>query len=340
MTSKELVYSTLEGTNKSGRAPRHLWVLPWATNNYPEQLEQMNKEFEWDMCYSPIPTYEKPLPAKGNAHEVGEFIDNWGCVFTNIHRGVIGEVKDPIVKGEEWEDVDNIHIPEEELLFDIEEVNELCKPLKDKFIVSACYPRPFEQLQFIRGTAELFMDLMDMPEKMTDFIAKMHDFYCRLVTKWAKTDIDAIKFQDDWGSQIDLLISPEIWRSVFKPMYQDYIDIAHAHGKKILMHSDGNTLRILPELIEMGLDGINTQIFCIGIEQLEQFKGKITFWGEIDRQNIIPYGTTKEVDEAVKLVHNTLWQDGYCIAQVEFGPGAKPENISQVFKSWDECTNK
>lgn len=119
-------------------------------------------------------------------------------------------------------------------------------------------------------------------------------------------------------------------------MYRDYIDIAHAHGKKIFMHSDGNTLRILPRLIDLGLDAINTQIFCIGVGKLAPFRGKITFWGEIDRQRLLPQGTLQEIDEAVQSVYATLWQDGGAIAQCEFGAGANPENVYRVFQRWSE----
>ena len=102
------------------------------------------------------------------------------------------------------------------------------------------------------------------------------------------------------------------------------------------MHSDGNTIDIYPHLIELGLDAFNSQIFCIGVDKLEQFAGKITFWGELDRQWILPYGTTQDVREGVKKTYKTLWRNGGCIAQCEFGPGAKPENILECFKTWDE----
>ena len=70
-----------------------------------------------------------------------------------------------------------------------------------------------------------------------------------------------LMFMDDWGAQNDLLISPVRWRKLFKPLYKDYIDIVHHHDKKAFMHSDGNILRVLPDLIELGLDAINSQIF-------------------------------------------------------------------------------
>ena len=140
---------------------------------------------------------------------------------------------------------------------------------------------------------------------------------------------------DDWGSQNTLLINPKAWDQYFRPFYKEFIDIAHHHGKKIFMHSDGNTLLIYPRLIEMGLDAFNSQIFCIGLENLEQYKGQITFWGEIDRQHILPDDSVKDVEKAVREVRERLWANGGCIAQCEFGPGAKPENVYTVFKTWD-----
>lgn len=333
MTSKERVLATLEFRNKTDRAPRQLWSLPWANEHFPDMMKKLETDFEWD--FSGPDTVWKELPqTKGNPYTAGEYVDEWGCVFTNIHRGVIGEVKQPVVEDEDWADAGKIHIPEELLSFRIDQVNEDCEKKQDKFLFGNCCPRPFEQLQFIRGTAELYMDLMDPPKEMLEFMKRMHDFYCRLLTKWAKTDVDALNMMDDWGSQNDLLISPGLWEEFFMPMYRDYIQIAHENGKKIFMHSDGHILRILPRLIDLGLDAVNSQLFCMGVENLEPYRGKITFWGEIDRQHLLPSGSAEDIDRAVELVRRTLWKDGGCIAQCEFGPGARPENVYRVFDRW------
>ncbi len=334
MTSKERVLATLEFRNTTDRAPRQLWSLPWAQDHCPDMMKKLADDFVWDFDGPEVKLKEYPK-TKGDPYAVGEYVDEWGCVFTNIHKGVIGEVKHPIVEEDDWSDAGRIHIPEEFMTFDIDEANRSCEKKQDKFNFAACCPRPFEQLQFIRGTANLYMDLMDPPKEMLEFMKKMHDFYCRLMEKWAKTDVDSLNMMDDWGSQNDLLISPALWDEFFRPMYKDYIDIAHSHGKKIFMHSDGNILRIIPKLIDLGLDAVNSQLFCMGLENLEQFRGKITFWGEIDRQHLLPEGTVEDIDRAVENVYRHLWKDGGCIAQCEFGPGARPENVYQVYKSWE-----
>lgn len=337
MTPRELVYSTLEFRNKDGRVPRQMWLLPWSEINYGDRVDQIHREFEDDIVNAPCILKSKTI-AKGDPYMVGEYSDDWGCHFTNVQRGVIGQAKEALVKDEQWEDVDRVHIPVEWLDFDREAVNGFCRGT-DKFVLAGCCPRPFEQLQFIRTTQELYSDLMDPPERMLKFMKKMHGFYCELLEEWARTEVDALSFMDDWGSQKSLLINPNMWDEYFRPMYRDYINIAKKYGKKTFMHSDGNILEIYPRLIEIGLDAVNSQIFCMGLEKVEKYRGKITFWGEIDRQHLLPDGSAEDIETAVKEVYDRLWEDGGCIAQCEFGPGANPDNVYTVYKTWNAIRN-
>lgn len=334
MTSRKLVYDTLEFRNPS-RVPRQMWTLPWAERAYPREMQALRERFPDDIG-GVAPVLRQQPRTEGDMYAPGQYTDEWGCVFTNIYAGIIGEVKHPQIPAEDtqWETADKVCVPEELLSFEISEVNAACAQ-SEKFLLCGACPRPFEQLQFIRGTENLYMDLMDPPAGMLAFLRRMHTFYCDLLEKWAKTDVDALNFMDDWGAQRSLLIPPEMWKQYFLPLYRDYIDIAHRHGKKAFMHSDGYILDILPDLIDAGLDAVNSQLFCMGLEQLRPFRGKITFWGEIDRQNLLPRGTVDEVRAAVRQVYDALWCQGGCIAQLEFGPGAKPENVEAVYETWN-----
>ena len=338
MTSRELVYRTLENKNHDGRAPRDLWVLPWAAGRYPSELARIQADFPGDF-FTPDPCLAQKDRSEGDAYKPGRHIDAWGCIFENRGEGYVGEVKEAIVaindEESDWDDTSAVHIPREWLSIDREQVNAQCRA-SDKFTFAACCPRPFEQLQFIRTTEQLYIDLMLLTPGFLRFITRMHGFYCDLLELWAKTEVDALNIMDDWGSQQSLLIAPALWRKVFRPLYRDYIDIAHRAGKKIFMHSDGHILAIYPDLIEMGLDAVNSQIFCMGIENLRPYAGQITFWGEIDRQNILPYASPEEVKAAVREVRAGLWRSGGAIAQCEFGVGARPENVRAVFAAWEE----
>jgi hypothetical protein len=138
-----------------------------------------------------------------------------------------------------------------------------------------------------------------------------------------------------------LLISPRQWRKLFKPLYRDYIELAHRYQKFIFMHSDGYIADIIPDLVELGLDAINAQLFVMDIERLgEQFAGKITCWGEIDRQHILPSPDADAARRAVRRVKDALWRDGGCIAQCEFSAGARPESVWAVFEAWEDAVNE
>jgi len=335
-TSRELVWQTLRFANPV-RAPRQLWYLPWAKKHHPEALQNILTKYPADIVGAPGFHREK-LPCQGNDTEIGVYIDFFGCEFINIQEGVIGEVKNPLIKN--WEtDADKVRFPRELLTTDIDKVNAWCAERND-FIMAGCCPRPFERMQFLRGTSDFYMDLMEQPAAMMNFMKKLHDFNCEQLELWAKTDVDALTFMDDWGSQKSLLIDPTIWRDLFKPMYRDFIQIAHGAGKAIFMHTDGYTADIFPDMIELGLDAINSQIFCMGVDRLAPYAGKITFWGEIDRQHILVVGTEQDAENAVRSVYENLWKDGGCIAQCEFGPGGNPVTVEAVFAAWDAFTTR
>ena len=100
------------------------------------------------------------------------------------------------------------------------------------------------------------------------------------------------------------------------------------------MHSDGNILSVIPDIIEIGIDALNSQIFAMGLNNLTKFKGQITFWGEVDRQNILPNYSRGDIANVVREIYSKLYINGGIIGQCEFGPGAKPENVFAVFDEW------
>lgn len=333
-SSRNLVKKTLE-FDSPWRVPHQLWVLPWAEDHFPEELHHLQQSYPDDIITSPIFLDQSPRTI-GNQYDIGTYVDEWGCTFVNIQRGVIGEVKDALVK--KWADLDKLQPPMAYLTVNIDKVNTFCRST-DRFVLGGCCPRPFERIQFIRRSDQLYLDLAEQPKDFYILLEKVHQFYLKELELWATSDVDGLSLMDDWGSQRSLLISPNIWRTIFKPLYKEYIEIAHAYGKKCFMHSDGYTAAIIPDLIEIGLDAFNTQIFIMDIGDLgRQFGGKITFWGELDRQELLPHGSTADVDAAVHRVHTAFWKNGGVIAQCEFGAGSKPENIKQMFISWENIS--
>lgn len=332
MTPREIVRRTLS-FDAPARTPRQLWVLPWARLHHPEACDEIARRFSNDLISAP-PCLQDPPISRGDRYALGTSYDEWGCRFENVQAGIIGEVKHPQIT--DWSLSNAVRLPVERLSVSSDEVNAFCRGT-DRFVIAGTCPRPFERLQFLRGSHDLYLDLIDQPPELAELLARLHAFYLDELTIWAETEIDALYFMDDWGSQRSLLISPNLWRQMFKPLYREYIELAHRHGKACFMHSDGYIRDIIPDLIEIGLDALNAQVFCMDVATLgEAFGGRLTFWGELDRQHILPEGTPAEVAAAAEQLRAAFWHDGGFIAQCEFGPAAKPENVIAFLEAWED----
>jgi hypothetical protein len=133
------------------------------------------------------------------------------------------------------------------------------------------------------------------------------------------------------------LISPRAWRRWFKPLYRDYVERIHAAGKKAFFHSDGHIQAIYPDLVEIGIDAINSQIFCMDLAELARIaKGRTTFWGEIDRQRVMPSPDPEDGARAVRQVASHLYDPaGGIIAMFSFEPGHNPQVARAIYREWD-----
>jgi hypothetical protein len=330
-SSRKLVEKTLQ-FDSPHRIPRHVWSLPWTEKHHTDSLRLLSERFPDDIQSAPA-KYHKSTEAKGDRYGRGTYFDEWGCIFENPEAGIIGIVRKPRIA--HWKDLEDFSPPESTLSLDRESVNIFCSE-SEKFVLSETTARPFERLQFLRTMEQALIDLIEQPPDLMELLQKIHAHYCKEIEVWAQTDIDGIALMDDWGTQSALITSPEIFRKIFKPMYRDYVEIANHYGKYVFLHTDGYIMDIFPDFIEIGIDAINSQIFCMGLKELgRRFRGQISFWGEIDRQHLLPNGTQEDVKKAVCEVKEELYEDGGVIAQCEFGLRAKPENVIAVFETWD-----
>jgi uroporphyrinogen-III decarboxylase len=126
--------------------------------------------------------------------------------------------------------------------------------------------------------------------------------------------VDVIWIGDDFGMQDGMIISPQLFREFFKPRY------AYLFSKwktlnpnvKIAFHSDGNIFPIIPDLIEVGLDILNpVQPKSMDPAKVKKMYGdKLSFWGPVDIQEVLPFGTPQDVANEVKLRLRTVGKGG------------------------------
>ena len=194
----------------------------------------------------------------------------------------------------------------------------------------------FETMQELRGFEDLLTDVILGESAAFTLRDELLDFNLKLVDKFLALDYDGIHFADDWGTQTALMINPVLWRSFFKPSYKSMFDKVLAAGKDVHFHSDGFILDIIPDLIELGVSVINCQSNCMGNEEIgKRFKGQICFRTDIDRQNVMTFGTPAEVKTHIsEMFHSLGSEKGGIIACGEIGRDTPLDNIEAMYETF------
>lgn len=348
MKKRERVIRTLN-FSKPDRIPRDLWALPAVDmfqeeekhcllRKYPLDITRPSQDFGGSDIQKRTDIPSKKEIIKRGPKKGERYVDRWGSIRNVGEDGVMGEVKSPIIDDKSklkdvrppWEILNNL---------DIDKVNEECKT-SDKFVISSCVARPFERFQFLRGSENALKDLISDIDFVKKLLTKIHEFNLERIDLWLQTDVDGLLLMDDWGAENNMLVSPSLWRDLFKPMYREYFAKIHDENKYVFFHSDGWIEEIIGDLIEIGVDALNSQLFVMDIEKIaEKFRGKVTFWGEIDRR-LLYSGSEEDIEEAVKRVFDALYKaKGGVIAQCEWGKSTPVNNIAKVFKTWDSLSN-
>ncbi len=172
----------------------------------------------------------------------------------------------------------------------------------------------FETAWALRGLEPLMMDFVLNPDLADRILDIPFLYHLAAAKRLAAMGVDMIWTGDDMGAQHSMLMSPEIWRRFFKPrMARFFAEIKAINPKiKIAYHSDGAIQPIIPELIEIGLDVLNpVQPASMDPAALKaEFGDKLCFWGSIDEQHTLPFGSPDDVRREVELRLSTIGAGG------------------------------
>jgi uroporphyrinogen decarboxylase len=165
------------------------------------------------------------------------------------------------------------------------------------------------------------------PAVFEAFISRQHEFYMDILRRGlqaARGICDICWLGDDYASQTGMIFSPELWRKLIKPYLAKQVALVRTHGLYVLFHSCGNIRKILPDLIDIGVNA--HLVFQTTASDMDaasiaaEFGGRLTFYGGIDVQHLLSFGTPADVAEAVAANARAFARcGGYIVANSHHG---------------------
>jgi uroporphyrinogen decarboxylase len=165
---------------------------------------------------------------------------------------------------------------------------------------------------WIIGTERLLFALIEDPEWIADMFNHELTVNLALLDRmWdAGYKIDSVFWYDDMGYKENQFFSLKMYRELLKPVHQRAIDWAHAKGIKAHLHSCGDIRPFVPELVDMGLDGLNPLEIKAGMDpiQLKQtFGEELLLHGGI---NAVLWNDIDAISEEMRRVVPVVKQNG------------------------------
>lgn len=221
-----------------------------------------------------------------------------------------------------------------------EKAFETCRVHADSFLVGSLGWGLFERSWNLRGFENALVDAAAEPDFFIEMVKRIRDLYIDFVKYTVDLPIDAILFGDDWGDQRGVILGPDRWRKLLKPYWAEVYKATHDAGKLVMHHSCGSVAEIIPDLIEIGvnvMESVQPEAQGMNPYELKRRFGKnITFWGCLGSQSTIPHGTPDEIrKEVAHLCAEMPRGGGYILAPAKpLQPETPTENAVAMLESF------
>jgi uroporphyrinogen decarboxylase len=196
------------------------------------------------------------------------------------------------------------------------------------------------QSWYVRGFETTLMDCAAEEDFYAELLDRFTDLSVVLIEACADIPADGIFMGDDWGDQRGILIGPERWRKLFKPRYARIFQAIHDQDKLALVHCCGSSADIQGDLIEIGLDVLESvQPEAGGMNPYElkqQWGDRITYWGCLGSQSTIPFGTPDGIRDEIRRLRSEMSKGGgYILAPAKpLRPETPTENAVAVVEAF------
>jgi len=183
---------------------------------------------------------------------------------------------------------------------------------QDKMIFTGMWCPFFHVVADLFGMEKYFINMYENPALVEAVTERVVDFYIGMNEKFfpqVGDRADVMFFGNDFGTQLDLFVSPDKFREFVLPSFKRIVNTGKKYGKKIMLHSCGSIYRVIPDLIDAGVDilhPIQAQAAGMSASDLAQYKNDLSFVGGIDAQSFFVNATPQEIKDEVYRVREIL----------------------------------
>ena len=235
----------------------------------------------------------------------GRDISEWGFRWRRLDE-TMGQPTDLLVKS--WDEFDDWASPDPFRMDRFAGLDAFLAEYPEHFRLASLALSGFTTMSFLRGFDNLMVDLIDRPDGVMRLADRVFGFENDLIRSLPANSFDAVAFFDDWGTQSGPIISPHLWREVFKPLYLHQFEEVHRRNLYVYFHTCGQVSPIIPDLIECGVDVLNiSQPNLYDIPQLgERYGGRVCFVCPVSYQTTSITGTPADIYRDVQEVVDHL----------------------------------
>jgi len=312
MNSKERVIATLE-RRMVDRVPLDLQC--GGPNSAEEKLcrhfnvknlDELKSKMNIDVRYV-FPRYAGP-PDRNVWEEFGGTVIVW-CDYSPLpqahtYSDDIGTR--PLQNIATVKEIANYPWPEIEW-YNFDEIKNDCKRYSKYAVMLGGWSPILSRVFELFGMKTALINIYRRPNLVREVINRITDFYYELfdtALSSASGGVDIVGFGDDFATQYDLMINPDVWRSFCRRPLARLFSLGEKHDVYVFFHSCGAIRKIIPDLIGIGLDilfPVQPRAKGMNHEELKaEFGDRLAFWGGIDVQKTLPFGTPKDVRREVR----------------------------------------
>ena len=300
MTSRERVIAVIEQ-----RKPDRIPIYGWLRANLSEQIsgvfgsvEAFEDRYEFDFAHlfgGPKPFRKEDLnrlrEAGGGASEPSALLDI--------------ELNDPDESGayEGLRQAVNHH-----------------KTQRERFVYVQT-PGIFECLNSCFGIENHLMYLALYPDDLHNVYQRQAEWNRQFAMNCLDAGIDMIHVSDDWGAQTGLMFSPDTWRQLIRPYHKIVCDAVQQHDGYLSLHSDGNIMPLLDEVVTLGYDVLHPYQESAGMDvqtYLSDYADKFTVMGGLDVQITLGFGDYGRLRSEIERIIRTFKDRGLLLCTSHF----------------------